>query len=179
MRLDQKLSAIRSGKASPANAAEAAVLAELALTRKRQPRIATKLFQAALGDAALSPRLRFQHQYDAACAALLCAAGKVEKESKPPDAAEAARLLKQALDWLTGNLATWRQLMKSNPKARVAGVKQLRHWLSDPDLESVRGKAIDQLPQSEREGWRKLWADVAEVLDAEPVVAPRPRSLRR
>ena len=58
---------------------------------------------------------------------------------------------------------------------RPASIKRLRHWVRTADLSTVRGKAIDQLPQSERNGWRKLWADVAATLAPEPVVAPRPR----
>ena len=91
----------------------------------------------------------------------------------PPNAAEASRLRKLALKWLTDKFATWMQLMETNPKARAAGIKQLRHWLSDPDLAAVRGKAIDRLPQTERDGWRKLWAEVAKLLDGEPVERKR------
>ena len=57
-----------------------------------------------------------------------------------------------------------KQVMKADTRARAAGIKHLRDWLSNADLKTVRGKAIDQLPETERDGWRKLWADVANVL---------------
>jgi hypothetical protein len=41
----------------------------------------------------------------------------------------------------------------------------LKHWQRDRDLASVRGRgALAQLPPAEREGWRQLWSDVAELL---------------
>jgi hypothetical protein len=41
----------------------------------------------------------------------------------------------------------------------------MQHWLDDPDFNGVRGPdALAKLPESEREGWQKLWADVAATL---------------
>jgi hypothetical protein len=41
----------------------------------------------------------------------------------------------------------------------------LRRWLEDNDLAGVRGEpALAQLPEAEREPWRRLWADVADTL---------------
>jgi hypothetical protein len=41
----------------------------------------------------------------------------------------------------------------------------MRHWPRDPDFNGVRGpEALAQLPQAERAGWHKLWADVAATL---------------
>ena len=79
---------------------------------------------------------------------------------------EAAKLRKQALEWLTTNLATWKRMMEKKPQARAAGMKQLRHWQTDADLANVRGPEINGLREEEREGWRELWAEVNRVLDA-------------
>ena len=36
----------------------------------------------------------------------------------------------------------------------------MQHWQKDADLASVRADALAKLPEAERDGWRKLWADV-------------------
>jgi hypothetical protein len=41
--------------------------------------------------------------------------------------------------------------------------EKLTDWRQDPALAGVR-ESIDKLPESEREGWRKLWADVDAAL---------------
>ncbi len=120
-------------------------------------------YQSGLDDPKLARQLRFRVEYNAACAALLCAAGKVEEGADSP---EAAKLRKQALEWLTTNLATWKRMMEKKPQARAAGMKQLRHWQTDADLANVRGPEINGLREEEREGWRELWAEVNRVLDA-------------
>jgi hypothetical protein len=44
-------------------------------------------------------------------------------------------------------------------------VHALRHWQTGPDLSGVRDKdALATFPEAEREAWRKLWDDVAELL---------------
>ena len=41
----------------------------------------------------------------------------------------------------------------------------MQHWQEDSDLVSVRdAAALDNLPEAERAEWKKLWADVAELL---------------
>ncbi len=48
---------------------------------------------------------------------------------------------------------------------RAVAVKTLRHWHTDPDLAGVRDNvALAPLPEVEREAWRKLWADVEELM---------------
>jgi hypothetical protein len=43
-------------------------------------------------------------------------------------------------------------------------VRTLAHWQRDPDLAGVRDTdALKQLPEDEREAWRKLWAEVAAL----------------
>lgn len=174
--LDRTLSAIRSGRSRPGNAVEALDVARFALVRKHQPRIAARLFQSGLADKSVPRPLRIRYEYVAACAAVLCAGGKVEKDARPPDAEESARLRQQALEWLNANLADRQRLMKVNAKNRAAGLRVLRHWRTNPDLAAVRGEAIDRLPESERGGWRQLWTGVRAVIRSQPVTAPRPRS---
>ena len=41
----------------------------------------------------------------------------------------------------------------------------LEHWQRDTDLAGVRDPAaLEKLTAEEQEAWRKLWADVAELL---------------
>jgi hypothetical protein len=41
----------------------------------------------------------------------------------------------------------------------------MQHWLQDDDFAGVRGeKALAKLPEEERPAWRKLWADVTDLL---------------
>jgi hypothetical protein len=48
---------------------------------------------------------------------------------------------------------------------RAAAVQALRHWQTESDLAGVRDKeALATFPESEREAWRKLWADVETLL---------------
>jgi hypothetical protein len=44
-------------------------------------------------------------------------------------------------------------------------LKALRHWKQDADLAGVRDKeALEKLPEAERTEWRKLWAEVDELI---------------
>jgi hypothetical protein len=80
-------------------------------------------------------------------------------------AGETARpgLRKEALDWLNADLDAWRKQLTANPKSRLAQQK-MQHWLTDADLASVRD--LENLPAAEREGWKKLWAEVRRLRDA-------------
>jgi hypothetical protein len=79
---------------------------------------------------------------------------------------------RQALGWLSADLATWAKLIDiqaERPKAR----QTMQHWLVDPDLAGVRGDAIAKLPEAERADWQKLWAEVAARLTALGDVGPK------
>ncbi len=42
----------------------------------------------------------------------------------------------------------------------------MQHWQQDKDFVGVREiVALEKLPTTERDEWRKLWADVADTLD--------------
>jgi hypothetical protein len=104
------------------------------------------------------------HRYNAACAAVLAAAGQdsgaVKLEHK-----ERARLRQQALDWLKADLAAWTKLAEGTAPQRQVARQKLTHWQADADLASVRDKpALVKLPAAERDAWRKLWADVDDLV---------------
>jgi hypothetical protein len=77
-----------------------------------------------------------------------------------------AALRKQARTWLQADLDAWRGLLDKGPeKARPAAAQQMRNWLSDPELNSVRDpNALSKLPEAERQEWQKFWSDVADTL---------------
>src|SRR5262249_56011007 len=75
---------------------------------------------------------------------------------------ERARLRKQALAWLMADRDTWhRRVLDGNPRDRADAAAALRHWRRDADLAGVRHPwSLLRLPDEERRGWQKLWADV-------------------
>jgi eukaryotic-like serine/threonine-protein kinase len=79
---------------------------------------------------------------------------------------ERARWRQQARDWLRADLARLDKLSKSpEARPRQEAEKALQHWLRDPDFTQVRaGEALARLPQSERQAWQALWADVQQTL---------------
>jgi hypothetical protein len=55
--------------------------------------------------------------------------------------------------------------------------QQMQHWLRDPDFAGVRGPdALARLPPAERAGWRKLWANVAILAQAQEKRTPQDKA---
>jgi serine/threonine protein kinase/Flp pilus assembly protein TadD len=167
LELDVKLRAIQGGQERPADSAERIDLANLCLLPGKQLYLTAQRFysEAFTDKPQLADDLNAQHRYSAACMAALAGCGQ-GKDADKLDAKELARLRQQALDWLRADLKAYRQLMeKSAGKAGPAIAKQMQHWLQDGDFAGVRGdKALAKLPEAEQSAWRKLWADVAEML---------------
>jgi tetratricopeptide (TPR) repeat protein len=172
--MDETLAAVRAGKILPRNSVQVVALADFALTQKRQPWIAAKLFLTGFGDSALTPRIRSRYRYNAARAVLLVAAGRVEMGAKMPIPEEAARQRALGLSFLRTDLELWNKVMAGNDRARRAAVRRLQHWRVDPDLEIVRDASINKLSPHEQVAWRQFWSDVLEVVQSQPVAALRP-----
>src|SRR5262249_10084254 len=68
----------------------------------------------------------------------------------------------QALAWLMADRDTWhRRVLDGNPRDRADAAAALRHWRRDADLAGVRHPwSLLRLPDEERRGGQKLWADV-------------------
>jgi hypothetical protein len=163
--LDGKLPAVLSGKEQPVDAAERAEYAGVC-QRKCLYAAATRLYQEAFTTKSLlaaSPANAVRYNAASAAAQASCGAGE---DAPGPTDLERVGLRKQALDWLRADLGAWRGLMEREAeKAAAVVAQQMQHWLHDPDFNGVRGPdALGQLPQAEREGWRQLWADVADTL---------------
>jgi tetratricopeptide (TPR) repeat protein len=147
------------------------------LARGGEPRAALELLRTGskanpgwLADPASAVR------YKSACYACLAAAGR-GKDAPPP--AERPALRKLALEWLAADLAALRERVAADPaKYRTLVNRLMTHWLTDPDLGSVREETeLEKLPPDERGGWVDLWARVRGLrgATAPPAVAPPPR----
>ena len=131
-----------------------------------------RLYQEAFRkDRVLAGNLDLGHRYNAACYAVLAAAGKGDDsaELKPE---QSAQLRQEALEWLKSDLASWTKRVADGMEAdRKAAAKKLQLWERDTDLTWVRGGGLDEIPAAERPAWQQLWVDVAALLkkvDQEP-----------
>jgi serine/threonine-protein kinase len=163
--LDTRLPALLAGD-QPRDTAEQLALADFCQRYKQRYAAAVRFYAAAFaGHLTLPAPLQALHRYNAACAAVLAAAGQGEGADKL-DAKEKSRLRQQALAWLRDNLQQYvKQLEDADAKSRQAVQQTLLHWQKDAALESVRGaKTLAQLPEAERAAWQQLWADVEKLL---------------
>ena len=164
--LDDKLVPILKGEQKPKNAEEQLALADLCMRFKKAYVTAARFFTNAFNEApTLADALMNGNRYNAACAAALASTGQ-GKEDPKPDERQRARLRKQALDWLRADLAAWsKQLDDNRPMLRPTLLQIVGHWKEDEDLAAIRDKGfLAKLPESEREAFRKLWADVDQLL---------------
>jgi tetratricopeptide (TPR) repeat protein len=175
--LDARLPAVLQGKDRPKDAAERLGFAELCQLYRQRYAAAARLYADAF---AAEPRLNgaqpSEPRYNAACAAALAGCGQ-GKDAPGLGEEEGCQLRLEALAWLRADLAAWRRLLDQGPaQARPAAVPQLQHWREDPDFAGVRGPdALAKLPEAERQGWGKLWDDVAETLRRAGGKPPQPR----
>jgi serine/threonine-protein kinase len=126
--------------------------------------LALKLYQEGFAaDAKLLEQ--WPYRYNAACAAVLLAAG--EDVTVAPLEKWAADLRTQARQWLLAELEAARKTLQANqPAARKLALERVARWKRDADLASVREEAaLAQLPESERAAWRAIWADVERLLN--------------
>jgi tetratricopeptide (TPR) repeat protein len=162
--LEARLPTVLQGRDKPANAAEGLQFAQLCRVRKRYA-AAARLYAGALAaDPKLAGDLRASHRYNAACAAALAAAGHGADAATLGDE-ERAHLRRQALTWLTADLAAWATLIKDSPRETARARQALRHWQTDGDLAGVRDAGrLTKLPAAEQEACRRLWAEVDALL---------------
>jgi tetratricopeptide (TPR) repeat protein len=160
--LDGKLPAILRGAAAPANPREALTLAQMCQRQKKRYAAAARLFADAFtAEPKLAAEPDKHHPYDAACCALLAAAGQGEDAGLLPDKT-AALFRGWALAWLRDELRAYAQLAgQNNPARKQAIQQQMAHWRRDSDLASVREPlALDLLSDNERAAWLELWHKV-------------------
>ncbi len=170
--LAPRIPALLKGDDRPGGNAVRLALAQLSFDLKRFA-TAARFWSDALGaDPTLGDDRRAQRLYNAACAALMAAAGK-GVDDPPLDDLAKAKLRAQALGWLRAELATWGKLLDSGQaKDRTSVFQNVYPWRISLDLASVRNAdALARIPESERQDWHRLWADVDALL--ERVQAPR------
>jgi hypothetical protein len=141
--LDRKLAAVLGGEASPAGAGEAVALAWLCRrpARKRHAAAARLYADAFAADPRLADDLARSHRYDAACSAVLAAAGQDTEAGRLPDKV-VGMFRGWALGWLRADLRAYTRLAGGrDPKAKEAVRRRLGHWQQDADLVSVRDPA--------------------------------------
>jgi hypothetical protein len=163
--LEKKLVLILRAEAQPADAAEQLGLAELCAIQKRYAAAARFFGDAFAAQPKLADDLDSRNRYNAACVAALAGCGQ-GKDAGPIDAQERTRLRRRALAWLRADLARYAQLVEHR-RSQAGGVVQqwLRHWQHDTDFTGVRdAAALAKLPDAERAGWQKLWAEVDVLL---------------
>ncbi len=157
--LEARLPAVLGGTCKPADADESLQLAELCRMKKLfAPAI--PLYAAAFADStALAEDMRSSNRYNAACAAALAGASKGEPEP--------LRWRDQARRWLRADLSSWaRRLDDGEPASRAIVQRTLTHWLSDPDLASLRETTSpEDRSADERREDLLLWKEVGLVLD--------------
>jgi serine/threonine-protein kinase len=158
--LEAKLPAFLKGELKPTDRRERLGLIGVCQAKKLH-HAATRLYADAFAaDAKLVENATTALRYTAACQAALASAGKGEDAGKLDDQ-ERARLRKQALDWLRGDLL----LLAAGEIGRSRVARTLGRWQKDPDLAGLRDEAaLAKLPAEERAACEKLWADVAALL---------------
>lgn len=172
--LAPRIPGLLSGQAQPANTAERVTLAEACWYQKKRYALAAHLFAEAFGAEPLLTVCLMSDRFYAACSAAAAGCGQGE-DSGELDDAERSRWRRQALDWLTAELAAW-----SKPGAWPPGVhtaaKEMRDWRKTRELSGVRGDALAKLPDAERVAWQKFWADVEALKKhcEEPAAAAKP-----
>jgi Tfp pilus assembly protein PilF len=162
--LAPRLPSLLAGEAQPADATERVTLAQICQRHKKRYAAAAGFYAAAFAaEPKLAEDLQAARRYSAACAAALAGCGQ-GKDAAELDDAERARLRRQALDWLTADLAVWAKVA-DNTADRPRLRQKMQHWQQDSDFAGVRdAAALAKLPEAERAAWQKLWADVADLL---------------
>jgi tetratricopeptide (TPR) repeat protein len=159
--LERRLRDVIRGKDRPVDGTERLTMADMA-ARKQLHAAAVRLYEEAFAaQPDLADDLRAGHRLAAARCAAQSGTGK-GKDDPPLDAEAQARLRALALAWLRADLAaTDSSLGGANAEARSEIRTRLDRWRADPGFKALRDpKALDQLPEAERGGWRMFWGDI-------------------
>jgi tetratricopeptide (TPR) repeat protein len=161
--LEERLPAILTGEAEPASSAERIEFAKVCALKKLFVSAAELYQDAFRSEPELAANVMSFRRYDAAAAAIR-ASHSPEQEHAALSQADRARWRKQALDWLRADLSLL-QKKQTTPQGRVEARKWLLLLKRSPAFAPARDtSALEQLPEAEREEFRKLWADVESLL---------------
>ena len=172
--LDSRLPALLQGKERP-TLEELLRLAHLCQDYGR-PHAAAGLYAVAFaGRPAVADDLGSANRYNAACAAARAADEPGADEARLGET-ERAGLRRQALDWLRADVAQGAKMRRDGK----SGGPPFTSWRTDTDLTTVRDPVrLAKLPATERDEWRRFWADVDASLAADPLEQGRTSAARR
>jgi superkiller protein 3 len=161
--LEAKLPALLEDKVQPKDNAERLEYAIMCQMKKYHHAAARLFAEAFAADPKITEEAGFL--YDAAFSPVLAAAGRGEDGSQL-DERERARLRKQALEWLRADLGLYAKKMEAGKVEERAAVQTaLRKWQEETNIGSIRDSAaLALLSAEERDGFGRLWADVADLL---------------
>jgi serine/threonine-protein kinase len=164
IKLERKLPAILNGKEQLANN-ERLECAQMCLLKKWYT-AAARLYQntfSLVPESAI--RVPSGVRFEAACAAALAGCGQDSAHAPGLKKVERTGWRKQALEWLRADLAYWTTTLEAGkPQLRVLVQKTMQNWQSAARLACVRdAEALARLPETERDAWRQLWADVTAL----------------
>jgi tetratricopeptide (TPR) repeat protein len=165
-KLNRKLAAVIDRLEEPHDNRERLVLAMHAYSTRRFATARELWKDAMVAAPSICDDRAAQHRYNAACSAVLAAAGLSEDKSKPEDKT-IIQWRSEALVWLDAELVAWTEFSKSANSEQLAFIIQtLQHWKKDSDLASIRDSvSLKSLPETERESWESLWAKVDQLLE--------------
>jgi tetratricopeptide (TPR) repeat protein len=166
VRTDAKLNDVLAGKAEPANAAERLAFATICRRYRERYADAARFYAAAFqADPALAARGPAGNRAAAANAAVQAATGR---GVNPPPEGDRPALRRQALEWLTAELAAWKKELAADGVKAAPGVNTaMRSWVAESGYSPVRGLfQLAALPPEEARAWQQFWTEVRQVRDA-------------
>jgi tetratricopeptide (TPR) repeat protein len=118
-------------------------------------------------------------RYDAACSAAQAGCDRGVNSGKLT-ATRRLALRRQALTWLRAELAAMTVWLRLDSSAHARHVlSRLGEWQKNPDLAGLRDEiALKQWTVEERNACRRLWADVADLLNKAKQGSPRIQETR-
>ena len=170
-----RLDAVLRGVDRPKDTAERIEFAWLCQIRKWYTEAVRFYAEALEADPKLADDRAQPHRYNAACCALLAAAG--QSANRPPlDEPARTALRRRACEWLDAERAAWSSTLRNgSPTDRARIRPTLEQWKQDSDLEGVRAPdALARLPEPERKRWQVLWAQTDALLQAAADGRPKP-----
>jgi tetratricopeptide (TPR) repeat protein len=179
--VDARLTEVLAGRAAPRGVSDLLEFALICRLHHRRYADAARFYAGAFAaDGRVAEQFQQRRRAAAAEAAAAASAGR---GVNPPPEADRPALRKQALAWLSADLAAWRQVLAaSGPRAAPAVHAAMRAWLAEPCFGPVRHRLhLAALPPAEAAEWLALWAEVRDLRDrTAPIpVAPPPRPIER
>jgi Flp pilus assembly protein TadD len=163
--LDERLTAILQGKARPADAQEQLSLAQLSSMKQLHASAAGFFRDGFAAGPGLAEDVEAGLRWSAASSAARAGCGQCG-DAFLTNGEDRSRWRRQALDWLRADLALLEKRRENGkPEDLLAVRERLQAWRRAEGLAGVRNPdALAKLPPHEQEACKKLWTDVAAML---------------